>query len=56
MFDLSKMSNNLLLELCNSELDLKKCNLCDFQLLEDIAKEMKKRGLNKAKKKVGKKK
>lgn len=56
MFDLSKMSTILLLELCNSELNLQKCNLCDFQLLEDIAKEMKKRELDKAKKKVGKKK
>lgn len=56
MFDLSKMSNILLLELCNSELDLQKCTLCDFRLLEDIEKEIKKRGLNKAKKKVGKKK
>ena len=51
MFDLSKFSNKVLKELCNSELNLQKCNLCDFQLLEDINKEMQKRGLLKKGKK-----
>ena len=51
MFDLSKFSDKLLKELSQSELDLQKCNLCDFQLLEDIEKEVKKRELFKKEKK-----
>lgn len=53
MFNLSKFSDKLLKELCDSELTLQKCKFCDFQLLEDISKEMNKRGLfkNRSKKK-----
>ena len=40
MFNLSKFSDKLLKELCDSELNLQKCKLCDFQLLEDINKEI----------------
>ena len=54
MFDLRKFSDKLLQELCKSELSLQKCGLCDLQLLEDISKEIEKRGLSKSKK--GKKK
>jgi len=54
MFDLSKFSNDLLKEMSRSELNLQKCCLGDIQLLEDIAKELEKRGLTKTKK--GKKK
>ena len=50
MFNLSKFSDKLLKELCDSELNLQKCKLCDFQLLEDINKEIINRGMLKVRK------
>lgn len=54
MFDLSKLSDDLLKELSKSELNLQKCGLCDIELLKDLSQELERRGLSKLKK--GKKK
>ena len=52
MHDLTKFSDKTLKELLKSEKSLKKDNLFDMCLLDDINKEIQKRALRKTKKRV----